>query len=285
MRKEGAKPDRLVAQIAARQHGVVSFQQLISAGLDPSGIWRRVRAGRLHRAHRGVYAVGHKNLTHQGRWMAAVLACGERALLSHRSAAMHWGMLNPKEGSVDVTVPGTAGRKRRQGIRVHRSTSLTPKAATIRRGIPTTTPARTILDLRRVVDQETVERAIAQAEIDRLPIGSVTGVLQEPTRSTLERRFLRLCRRHGLPRPEVNVPIGAHEVDFLWRDCTLIAETDGWDTHRTRSAFEADRARDAHMKSLGYEVVRFTYRQVTDDPNRVATVLRRVLEQRMALRD
>ena len=283
MRKERANPDWLVARIAARQHGVVSFQQLIAAGLDPSGIWRRVRAGRLHRIHRGVYAVAHRNLTHQGWWMAAVLACGQGAVLSHRSAAMHWGLLNPTNGPVDVTIPTRGGRRRRQGIRVHRSTCLTPKAATIRQGIPTTTPARTILDLRRVVDRPTLEAAIAQAEIRRLPIPALHGIHHAPTRSELERRFLRLCRRHGLPKPEVNVRVGPYEVDFLWRDRRLIVETDGWETHGTRSAFEADRARDVELKSLRYEVVRVTYWQVAQDPAHVAAVLRRLFSHRAGL--
>ena len=209
--------------------------------------------------------------------MVAVLACGEGAVLSHRSAAMLWGLLKPREGAVDVTVPGIGGRKRRQGIRVHRSTSLTPKAATIRQGIPTTTPARTILDLRRVADRRILEDAVGQAEIRRLPIGRLPGLLHEPTRSRLERRFLRLCKRHALAKPEVNFEIGPYEVDFLWPDRKLIVETDGWESHGTPSAFEADRARDAYLESLGYRVVRFTYRQVWHDGAVVAQRLRALL--------
>jgi very-short-patch-repair endonuclease len=264
MRKERANPDRLVARIAARQHGVVSFQQLIGTGLDPSGICRRVGAGRLYRIHRGVYAVGHRNLTRQGWWMAAVLACGEGAVLSYRSAAMHWGLLSPTNGPVDVTVPTRGGRRRRQGIRVHRSTCITPNATTIR---------------------PTLEAAIAQAEIRRLPIPALPGLLHAPTRSELERRFLKLCRSHGLPKPQVNVRVGPYEVDFLWRDRWLIVETDGWETHGTRSAFEADRARDVELKSLSYEVVRFTYWQVAQDPAHVAAVLRRLFSYRAGLRN
>jgi len=280
MRQQLASPDQAVAQMAARQHGVVSFQQLIAAGLDPSGIWRRVRAGRLHRIHRAVYAVGHRNLSYQGWWMAAVLACGEGAVLSHRSAAMNWGILRPRNGVVDVTIPGTAGRAQRKGIRVHRSTSLTPKEATRRQGIPTTTPARTILDLRRVLDREELQTAIAQAEIARFPIGRLLNLLHEPTRSKLERRFLRLCIRHGLRKPEVNAKIGRYEVDFLWRDHRLIVETDGWETHRTRAAFELDRRRDSELKARGYEVVRFTYWRVVDDPDHVAHVIGQLLRRR-----
>ncbi|MGH2952804.1 MAG: type IV toxin-antitoxin system AbiEi family antitoxin domain-containing protein [Solirubrobacterales bacterium] len=111
----------MVARIASRQHGVVSYEQLIAAGLTPSGVARRVRAGRLHRIHRGVYAVGHRGLSNEGRWMAAVLACGPDAALSHRSAAELLGLLRPRENAwVHVTIPGTAGRKRRRGIHLHR---------------------------------------------------------------------------------------------------------------------------------------------------------------------
>jgi very-short-patch-repair endonuclease len=186
-------------------------------------------------------------------------------------------MRNAVKGPVDVTVPGTAGRSRRRDIRVHRSTSLTPEATTIRQGIPTTTPVRTIQDLRRVLDRGELQAAIARAEIQHLPIGDVPGFLHEPIRSELERRFLRLCMRHGLPKPEVNVRIGPYEVDFLWRDHRLAVETDGWDTHRHRSAFEADRARDVVLKTHGYDVLRFTYRQVWHEDALVASRLRALL--------
>jgi very-short-patch-repair endonuclease len=193
---------------------------------------------------------------------------------------MHWGVLKPVRGQVDITVPGTGGRSRRSGIRVHRSTCLVLKAVTIRQGIPTTTPVRTILDLRRALNREELQQVVARAEILRLPIERLPGFLHEPTRSLLERRFLRLCREYGFPKPEVNVKIGPYEVDFLWRDHLLAIETDGWETHRTRSAFELDRLRDAELKARGYEVVRFTYWRVTDDPAYVAGVLRKLLDRR-----
>jgi hypothetical protein len=225
------RPDVLITRLAARQHGVVSTVRLLATGLTQDAIRRRVEAGWLHRIHRGVYAVGHKHLSHQGWWMAAALACGDGAVLSHRSAAMHWGIFKLAKRPVDVTVPNTGGRSRRKGIRVHRSTCLTAKAVTIRQGIPTTTPARTILDLRRVLSRMELEAAIAQSEVLRLPIGTLPGVMHEPTRAELERRFLRLCRSHGIPKPEVNVRIGPYEVDFRWRDQRLIVETDGYATH------------------------------------------------------
>jgi very-short-patch-repair endonuclease len=273
-----AGADALVARIAARQHGVISVAQLLEAGLSHRAIQIRVRAGHLHRIHRGVYAVGHRNLSHQGWWMAAVLACGDGAVLSHRSAAMHWGIRTPVKSPVDVTVQSRAGRRRRRGIRIHRPASLTANEVTIRHGIPTTTPARTILDLRRVLNPNELQAAIANAEIKHLPIGKLPGFLHEPTRSELERRFLTLCRRYGLPKPAVNVKIGPYEVDFFWRDHRLAVETDGWETHRTRSAFEADRARDADLKSRGVDVLRFTYLQVWYEDGLVAKRLGALLD-------
>lgn len=268
-----SRPDLRFSRLAARQHGVISAVQLIATGLSRDAIRRRAEAGRLHRIHRGVYAVGHTRLSNEGRWMAAVLACGEGAVLSHRSAAAHWGLLRARKGPVDVTVPTAAGRSRRPGIRLHRSTSLTRQAVTIRQGIPTTTPARTIADLRRVLERRELEKAIAQAEILSLPLDRHPGLPYEPTRSELERRFLRLCKRHRLPKPEVNTRLGPYEPDFLWRDRNLIVETDGWETHGTRSAFEADRARDVCLGAMGYRVLRFTYRQVWEDAATVARAL------------
>lgn len=137
MRKEldKSRPDATVAGIATRQHGVVTASQLAWAGLSPAGVTRRLAAGRLHRIHRGVYAVGHPRLSNEGRWMAAVLACGEGAVLSHRSAAALWGIRKARNGPVEVTVPSTAGRTRRAGITLHRSTTLTASSCTQRLGL------------------------------------------------------------------------------------------------------------------------------------------------------
>jgi very-short-patch-repair endonuclease len=208
--------------------------------------------------------------------MAGVLAYGDRAVLSHRSAAALWGLLTAPS-PIDVTVPGRGGRANRLGIRLHRSSTLLPSHCTLRQAIPVTKPARTIADLRGSASVDEVRKAIRQAEFLNLPLGAEAGVETELTRSRLERRFLALCRRHRQPRPEVNVRIGPYEVDFLWRDRRLVVEVDGWESHRTRSAFEEDRARDAQLKVLGYEVVRFTWRQVTDDPSGIVQTLRALL--------
>jgi predicted transcriptional regulator of viral defense system len=220
-----ARPDAAIAKIAERQHGVISAAQAQGAGVSDDAIRARVLAGRLHRVHRGVYAVGHSALSSQGRWMAAVLAVGGKpvggdsvlghwgAAVSHRSAAFLWGLLPVAEGPVDVIVAGGDGRARRHAIHVHRSQSLARPDVTLREGIPVTTPARTIVDLRRAltwgwagaVPPHELRKAVRQADVLGLPIGNESG---DRTRSDLERDFLRLCRRHRLPRPEVNVPMG-----------------------------------------------------------------------------
>jgi len=277
-----AKPtaDHVIAAIARRQYGVVVLTQLLDAAVTPREVERRVASGRLHRIHRGVYAVGHARLTKEGIWLAAVKACGPGAALSHQSAAQHSRILplaaNPRP--VHVTVPGTGGRRRRAGIIVHRSATITPADIVLRDRIATTKPARTLADLRSVIPREQWEDALDRARFLHLPIGALAAT--DPTRSRLERAMLRLCRRHRLPLPEVNVFAGPHRVDFLWRGRRLIVETDGYEHHRDRASFEADRARDVEFKLRGYEVVRFTYRQVMEEPERVAASLRTLLLRR-----
>lgn len=226
--------------------------------------------------------------------MAAVLACassGEReagavlrhwgAALSFRSAATLWGLLPMTDGPVDVSVPCDGGRAARVGIRLHRCLSLSAAEVTLHHGIPITSPARTIADLRRaasgpsgrgLVSTKELRRAIRQADALGLPIGLEDG--PDRSRSGLERLFLRLCRRHDLPFPEHNVWIGGHEVDFLWRAEGLVVETDGYRFHRGRAAFEDDRARDLALRGIGFQVVRLSERQVATEPARVAEVLR-----------
>jgi very-short-patch-repair endonuclease len=283
-RKSAQKsPDAVIARIAERQHGVVSLEQLESAGIHERGRGRRVRAGRLHRIHRGVYTVGHRGLSEKGEWMAGVLACGPGAVLSHVSAARLWRMLRRPgidenadgRPSIHVTVPSRAGRRRRNGLRVHRSETLGPDQVTRREGIPVTTPTRTLIDLRRILPQPQFAAALRQAEFLRLPIDR--RLKPDRTRSDLEAKFLRLCRRHRLPMPEVNVRLGPYLVDFNWRKQRLAVEVDGFEAHGTRSAFEADRARDADLKLLGFDVIRFTWRQLTSEPSKVAATLRTLL--------
>jgi very-short-patch-repair endonuclease len=295
MRKEVAnkRGDAAIARIAANQHGVVSSAQLRAAGLLPSRVADRVAAGHLHRVHRGVYAVGHPGIGKEGRWMAAVLACGEGAVLSHRSAAALWEILKPdrRAGSrddeiwgtvpgvavVDVTVAGNGGRAARKGIRLHRSLTLSPADVARRAGIPVTKPVRTLTDLRRVLPNQDFAAALRQAEYLGLPLGE--AVSPDHTRSELEAKFLAACRRHRLPPPEVNVPVDRFVVDFLWRKERLIVELDGWESHRARSAFEEDRARDARLVLLGFGVLRFTWRQLEADRRQVTSAIRTLLRR------
>jgi very-short-patch-repair endonuclease len=275
-------PDAVIARLAANQHGVVSIAQLERAGIRQRGRARRVAARRLHRVHRGVYAVGHPGLSEKGRWMAAVLACGPKAVLSHQSAAVLWGIepsrARPSPASLDpatphVTVPGES--KSRTGIRVHRSQTLLPSEVTRRAGIPVTTPSRTLRDLRRLLPQPQFAAALRLAEYLGLPIAP--DLDPDHTRSELEARFLTLCRRHRLPQPEVNVPLGPFTVDFLWPQARLVIELDGYRAHAGRAAFEADRARDVELKALGYDVIRLTWRRLAADPRAIAGMLRRLL--------
>jgi len=276
MAEKSANPDRRIAVMGGRQHGVVSIRQLLEAGLSHDGVLGRVRNGRLHRVHRGIYAVGHSNLSRKGRWMAAVLVCGEKAVLSHRSAAELWRLLKPTPGPIDVSISSSSGRRKRNGIRIHRRASLAPGSCTSRCGIPVTTPAQTLADLKGRVAPAQYRRAIRQAEV----LGLRTGLAaSEPTRSELEDLFLRLCKRHGLPKPEVNVWAGGREVDFLWRAEHLVVETDGYKYHRGSQAFENDHDRGLALRDAGLDVLCLTYRQVTDEPDRVADLVARELRR------
>jgi very-short-patch-repair endonuclease len=279
--------DRRVGALAARQHGVVTRSQLRALGVGESAIDARGSHGPLFRVYRGVYAVGHPTLTDHGRSLAAVLACGAGAALSHASAAALWG-LRPRRGPrVDVTVPRGGGRARRGVLIVHRA-ALEADEVGVVDAIPVTTPARTLLDLADILPRRALERVLDEAHYLRLDLrgleprhgrrgaGRLRAVLDvhEPgttrTRSVLEERMLALCRRFNLPRPEVNVELGGKEVDFRWPEARLIVETDGWAAHGTRTAFERDRRRDAEHAAAGWRVMRFTDRALRRDPAWVA---------------
>jgi uncharacterized protein DUF559/putative AbiEi antitoxin of type IV toxin-antitoxin system len=295
--------ETLIAGFAERQHGNVTLPQLQFLGLGRSGVSRRAKSGRLFRIHRGVYAVGRPDLTQRGHWMAAVLACGPQAVLSHRSAAALHGIRADNRAKTDVTLPSPSARSR-PTIDVH--TSLTLEAADITTvdRIPCTTVARTLVDLGDIVSRREVERAVDRAEVLRVfdgravhealeragprrGAGTLRAVLESykgPTLTDkeLEERFLALCRQASLPSPAVNAWITltdgiAYKADFLWRTRRLIAETDGRDVHTTRKAFEHDRLRDQRLTLAGFTVVRFTWRQVANEPQRVAEALRSLL--------
>jgi very-short-patch-repair endonuclease len=264
--------DARVARIAERQHGVVTTAQLAEVGIDKFALNKRVRAGRLHRLHRGVYAVGHRGLSWRGRWLAAVLAAGDGAVMSHTSAAALWQFLRPIPGPVHVTVDAAVRRKQRPGLRVHHSRTLGPSHVTHRHGIAVTTPARTIEDIRTAVEPRLFRRALRQAELagHRVPHLSAT----RRTRSDLELLFLALCEEHGLPHPLVNHRVHGHLVDFYWPEHRLAVETDSWTYHRGSAAMEDDHERDLALRGHGIETRRYTGDQLETAPEAVVADLR-----------
>jgi very-short-patch-repair endonuclease len=297
--------DHQIAALATSQHGPVAHRQLRALGLSHGQIAYRLRVGRLTRWYPEVYVVGHRVLPREGRWMAAVLACGEGAVLSHFDAAAHHGLMANRGSRIHVTRPSTGGRApdpRR--IRLHRVGTFRPWEGALTEGMPTTTPARTLLDLSAHLRPRQLEDVIAQTdrrglfdlrattrcldEHPRQPGASALRRLlalfdeQAPTdaRSALEVAFLQLCDDHQLPRPEANRKVGEYVVDFLWPQERLAVETDGYAYHSTPSAFAADRLRDQHLTLAGYTVLRFTHQQVTRTPEAVANRLRRVLRAR-----
>jgi hypothetical protein len=300
MREESDTPEAELAKIATRQHGVVAVAQLHAVGLDKSAIARRVKRGQLHRLHHGVYAVGHRGLSLPGRFTAAVLACGEEAVLSHLSAAALWELLKPIEGPVHVSVPTTSGRKSRRGVRIHRCPSLNPpprepspspsylhreggrgrRLTTHRHRIPVTTVPRTIDDLRRtqLLPPHLLRRAIRQAELKG---HHLEGVESDRTRSDLESLFLDLIHPHRdrIPSPEVSIKLGRWTVDFLWRRQRVVVETDYWTYHRGSVAWQDDHARDLDLRSAGYTVLRFTDLQLENEPERVIGDIERELRR------
>jgi very-short-patch-repair endonuclease len=293
MGHKGDTPDRRVAEIASRQHGVITLRQLEAAGVTREAVYKRARRGRLHRLHRGVYAVGHSAPSWHRRWLAAVRACGDGAVLSHLSAASLWELLRPIDGPVHVSVPTTAGLKKRRGIHLHRSPSLMPEdsppslagppssppspairggrgrgtSTTRRHNIPITTIQRTIDDLKGTVPPHLLRRAKRQAEHKGIHLDGAEG---NRLRSDLEEDFLSLFRRHRLTPVETNVKIGRHEVDFLWRFRDLVVEVDSFRYHRGSVSFQEDHARDLELRSRGYTVLRYTEEQLDSEPERIA---------------
>ncbi len=278
--------ERRVAVLAAGQHGTVASWQLLDAGLSRAAISRRVRQGRLHRIHRGVYSVGHPLLSAQGVRMSAILACGPDAVLSHTSAAGAWGLLAGNSAVTHVTVPNRDGSRGSAGVRVHRKTTLALDERTVIEGLPVTTVSRTLVDLGDVVPAAQVRRAFINAEqarlLDMRTVETALGrALRLPgaralreilkcydpqwqmTRSTLELMMLDLLSAAGLPAPVVNELVGGRfMVDFLWRERALVVETDGERVHGTATARREDARRDRDLSRLGYRVVRFSYAEV-----------------------
>jgi predicted transcriptional regulator of viral defense system len=281
----------------------VSLAQLEAAGLTERAVQERVVAGRLHRVHYGVYAVGHVPLTREARYMAAVLACGPDAVLSHRSAADLLGIRGSKRARIDVTAPGRRGRAPR-GIDAHREGSLVAADRTEVNGIPCTSVARTLLDLAAIVPIWELRKALGEAEVKRiLDKGAVRGLIKRSkgrrgvarlrmlldeihpetkrTRSDMERMFLRMCIRAKLPEPEVNVPLRIgrdnFKPDFLWREAGLIVEADSRQFHDTDMAFLDDRRREQRLQLAGWRVSHCTWGEIEHEPRRLAETIRGLL--------
>jgi very-short-patch-repair endonuclease len=284
---EKAQWDAAIARLAERQHGVVATRQLIALGLSHQDIYYRVRIGRLHRIHRGVYAVGYRKLTRHGHWMAAVLAYGPDAVLSHRSAAALLG-IGPGFWKIEVTTPH--GKRSRKGTRAHVG-ALHPEDVTTHDGIPVTSVARTILDLAAQRDYDQLTRLVEDADrrqwldgraldraMQRRPHAAGTSRLKRvlatyrgaaDTRSKLERDFRALIANNGLPEPQFNALVAGLTVDVYWPRWKLVVELDGEPYHSSPRKFEDDRIRDATLQKHDIRVLRVTGNRLDHQPNQV----------------
>jgi very-short-patch-repair endonuclease len=287
-----------IRRVAEAQNGNVTHRQLLDAGLSRDEIVWRCEVGWLIRRHTGVFALGHVPAARESKWHAAVLALGESAVLSSTAATAHWGMVRGT-GLIEVTVPTQAGHMRRDGIIVHRQ-RLPAAHVTTHRGIPVTTPVRTIIDYAAVASLSAVFRAFEQAQVHLhmppAPLaaevicrprqrgnGKLRRVLQgavDPAdvRSVLELRFLRMCDAHGIPRPQVNVRMGEWMPDFYWPEWRLIVETDSVAFHSTAAAKRRDALKDAAMRERGLAVLRLMWAEVVDRP---AETARRIHESHL----
>jgi predicted transcriptional regulator of viral defense system len=293
----------VIARLADVQHGVVARRQLAALGVGRGAIEKHLSRRSLIPLHRGVYAVGHRQLRIEGRWLAAVLAAGPGGVLSHRDAAALHGMRKPPE-SRKVSVTTSSAARAIEGLWLYRRRVLGDEDRAVVRAIPVTSPARTLVDLapmltagqlqstlgeadrRGLLDVPAVERALARTKGRHgqgharlraaLDAHAKHGAVL--TRSPLEERFLDLVLDAGLPRPLLNVPAGGFEVDALWPDHGVIVELDGWAHHKERAAAARDRDKTNRLQVAGYVVLRFLHGDVVGDPERVVGALRDALQ-------
>jgi hypothetical protein len=280
--------------LVVRQGGVVSRQQLRNMGLSDTMIARWLENGRLHRLHRQVFAVGHTAISIEGRLWAALLYAGNEAVLSHTTAAWTWSLIDTEPRRIHLTVPGR--RSSLPGVRVHHSRRIDRAEC---RGFPVTSVARTLVDIAAMLPFRQLRRALAEAEYRKLlapaEILAVAGSGRRGSRalrvamakhmpelvktlSTLEERFLELCESAGLPMPEANRKAGLMRVDAVWRDARLAVEVDGGDAHAGLGQLKRDRDRELALRAQGFQVVRYSWEQVSRRPSQVAEDLRRLLE-------
>lgn len=288
-----------IAGLADRQHGVVGWHQLIALGMPERTVEEWLSGGRLHRVHRGVFAVGHPRLAETGRRWAAVLAYGDGALLSHRSAAALWGLARQRSRLVDVTAPmGRQGAHRRDGIFIHRG-RIHREDRAASGGLPVTTVARTLFDLAEFVSPKRLESAWEEADrlnllelraveqvcergYGRRALRPIRGLLTEArtaqiTRSPLEDDFASFCHANGIPAPSFNTTVLGYEIDAVWPAERLAAELDSWEFHSHRAAFERDRTRDTALQVAGYRTIRITHRRLNHEALKLADELHALL--------
>lgn len=283
--------------MAQQQHGVIARWQLLELGFSEGAIRHRLEAGRLHPIFRGVYAVGRPEVTRYGRWMAAKLACGRHAVLSHETAAVLWGIRDREPAHIDISLDAAVFR-RVPGIRVHRRSNLREDDLATCRGIPVTSPVCTLVDLATRLSPDQLEAAINAADrLDLVDPESLRAALQalprRPglatlrrildrdtftlTESELERGFLALVRKAGLPLPLTQQWVNGYRVDFFWPKLWLVVETDGLRYHRTPARQVADLRRDQAHAAAGLERLRFPRAQIRYEPERVLETLTRVI--------
>jgi uncharacterized protein DUF559 len=291
-----------IRELAERQHGVVARRQLLELGVNETLIQCRADGGILIPVFQGIFALGHERLTGRGRWMAAVLASGPGAVLSHGSAMELWGIRGSR-GPVEVLRRAGGVRERRAGIRLHQTRKLTSREITLEANIPVTSIERALLDMAGRLDVKQQERALVEAdrggrlrwpELARLlargrgrkGVGGLRRVAMEvdpraaDVKSPLEADFLVLCREVGLPLPQVNVLVEGYLVDFYWPLQRVVVETDSYTYHANRPSFEGDHERTVALTAAGYDVHRATYQMLNCDPDPFLAVVRRSLRSR-----
>lgn len=288
------------AELAARQYGVLSVEQLTALGIGRGSIEKALANGRLRRLHRGVYAEGHTDLSLHGECLAAVLACGPGALLSHYSAAWLLGLLPTPPIPVHVTTP--IPRKRRPRVVIHHSRTLAEEDRGLEKGIPVTSVSRTLLDQAALVRFAQIRRALKRSEelklfdlpvvlsvLDRnkghrgnRPLRRALALYEPPrfTRSQTEEYFVSLVEAGGLPRPATNWVEAGHEIDVYWPELRFGVEIDTFATHGTHQSFEDDRVRREDLKLAGVEMTQVTDKRLEREPDRVVERVARLLDQR-----
>jgi very-short-patch-repair endonuclease len=284
----------VAARLAGQQAGALRWSQLRESGVGAGAIKHRARNGHLHRIHRGVYIVGHTALANGALETAALLACGDGAVISHWSAAHLWGLLEVAPARVDVTLIGRHCRAK-HGVHLHTISRIDPSDVRRRRRIPLTAPARTLIDLAAGAGFDVLESLVAEARVLKLVrageleraleragrrrgVGQMKAFLRQEggpilTRSEGERAMRRLTRAAGLPAPVANTRVAGWEVDFLWPTQRLVVEVDGYQFHGHRAAFERDRRKGLALAAAGYRVIRVSWRQLVHQPLAVAAQL------------